>query len=351
MSTLGLKNLTATIVAVSLTIANGCNQPAGADNADAEASRSSSTSKSPQPAVTPLPFGGTLLVDADMLPTPGYKIAHKSQADLENVLNQGRVFYANQPESQITIPPGFENCFAELDSFAMEANKVSAKMRKTLDVSKCVALATNPSIKIVSIKATLDIFLYLSCSKGDVSGLNGKPFREMSTNLAAKSGCEEGAIHIEFLSVTEADAVYSPGIAVKFKRRTVSIDGTAKLTGCKFTVKNKIETRDNECINFAKDDYSFTGMGIASSFSDLYKFQFENVASDYNSPDNIWRSKGKIQLSVNNWAGSVVFSSSTEAPDYNAVDTSTQATSNGQLSAQPAGPDLYIPSMLQNNYM
>ncbi|MBM4253593.1 MAG: hypothetical protein FJ146_16620 [Deltaproteobacteria bacterium] len=312
-----------------------------------ENSRSTTSSGSSQPAVTPLPVGGSLLVEADIIPTPNALRAKKTQPELEKFLNMARVFYVNQPESQLNVPPGFEECYTELDSFTMDANKVSAKMLKTLDISKCVKIATDQSITIQSITATLEIYFYMACTVGDISALQGKPFREMSTNLIAKSGCEEGSLHLEFLSVTNAEAVYPGGISTKFKRRTASLDGTSQLKGCKFKVKDKIETRDNECMNFAKDDYSFDlGGGLGDTFSDIYKFEFKDVTGDYNAPDNIWRSKGSIQLSVNNWTGTVKFNGATEAPQYDATEVDDNTTATGTLTATPPGSDMFIPASL-----
>ena len=332
-----------------LVLAASCVQLNASDSSKTESSRTTTSSGSPQPAVTPLPVGGSLLVEADLMPTPNHIKGSKNQSELEKVLNMGRVFYANQPETELKVPPGFEGCYAELDTFTMDANKVSAKMVKTLDISKCVSLATDQGIRINSVNATLEIYLYMSCSVGDLSGLQGKPFREMSTNLIAKSGCEEGTLHLEFLSSTTASAVYPGDIATSFKRRTVSLDGTSQLKGCKFKVKDKVETRDNDCINYAKDDYSFDIAGMTRSFSDLYKFQFQDVASDYNSPDNIWRSKGRIQLSVNNWTGSVSFNGATESPAYEASDEVADTDVSGRLTATPAGGDMFVPATLMSD--
>lgn len=223
-------------------------------------------------------------------------------------------------------------------------------MVKTLDISSCVKLATDKSIQINSIKATLEIYLYMTCTVGDLSGLQGKPFREMSNNLIAKSGCEDGSLHIEFLSYTNASAVYPGGISTTFKRRTVSLDGTGQLKGCNFKVKDKIETRDNECINYAKDDYSFSlSGGVVKPFSDLYKFQFQNALGDFNSANNIWRSQGKMQLSVNNWAGAVNFTNPTTAPTYEAKDQTTTASATGQLVATPPSSDAFVPATINSN--
>jgi hypothetical protein len=288
---------------------------------------------------------GAFLVDADLVPTEGYKLNTKTSDEVLTTLNQTSVFYNNQPKAQAPLPTNITGCLSELDTTTIDANKVSAKIIKNLDVSNCVKQLTDPRLTINSLTATLKVYMYLSCSSGDVSGLKGKSFTSLQDIVLGKTGCKEGTFHLQFLSEQTAEVNYGI-IPTTFKRRVVSLDGTNALTGCKFSVNNNIETRADDCINFAKDDYSFITPSATLSYYDIYKYKFLGVTSDASSDDNIWRSTGKIELSVDSWTGVVSFTGANTSPTYALQDSASNAAVTGSLKVAAPGAELLTPSLV-----
>lgn len=331
-------------IAVFFVLTASCNQPASSERTKSQTTSPAPSAPPPDTAVTPLPVSGAFLVDADLVPTEGYKLNSKTAEQVLTTLSQTSVFYNNQPKAQVTLPTNITSCLSELDTTTIDANKVSAKIIKNLDVSNCVKQLTDPSLTVNSLTATLKVYMYLSCSSGDVSGLKGKPFTSLQDVVLGKTGCKEGTFHLQFVSEQTAELLYG-FIPTTFKRRVVSLDGTNALTGCKFSVNNNIESRADDCINFAKDDYSFITPSATLSYYDIYKYKFLGVTSDSSSDDNIWRSTGKIELSVDSWTGVVSFTGSNTSPSYTLQDSASNAAVTGSLKATAPGAGFLTPDM------
>jgi hypothetical protein len=332
-------------VAVFFILTVSCNQPASSERTKIQTTSPAPSAPPSDTAVTPLPVSGAFLVDADLVPTEGYKLNTKTSDEVLTTLNQTSVFYNNQPKAQAPLPTNITGCLSELDTTTIDANKVSAKIIKNLDVSNCVKQLTDPRLTINSLTATLKVYMYLSCSSGDVSGLKGKSFTSLQDIVLGKTGCKEGTFHLQFLSEQTAEVNYGI-IPTTFKRRVVSLDGTNALTGCKFSVNNNIETRADDCINFAKDDYSFITPSATLSYYDIYKYKFLGVTSDASSDDNIWRSTGKIELSVDSWTGVVSFTGANTSPTYALQDSASNAAVTGSLKVAAPGAELLTPSLV-----
>ena len=332
------------IVAVFFVLTASCNQPASSERTKSQTTPPAPSAPPPDTAVTPLPVSGAFLVDADLVPTEGYKLNSKTAGQVLTTLAQTSVFYINQPKAQMTLPINITSCLSEPDTTTIDANKVSAKIIKNLDVSNCVKQLTDPSLTVNSLTATLKVYMYLSCSSGDVSGLKGKPFTSLQDVELGKTGCKEGTFHLQFLSEQTAELLYG-FVPTTFKRRVVSLDGTNALKGCKFSVNNNIESRADDCINFAKDDYSFITPSTTLSFYDIYKYKFIGVTTDVSSDANIWRSTGKIELSVNSWTGEVAFTGANTSPTYSLQDSVSNTPVSGSLKATPPGAELLTPDM------
>ena len=301
-----------------------------------------------QQSSTPLSLKESIVSMADLQLNAGFTLQSTSESDLINALNTDDRLYNNQPnassdQSSAASNSNTDGCYS-YDDMIIESNKVSARGTITKDISDCVKKQPgNDAPTMEQVKYTLRANVYFACDDRDLSVYNGKKLGDLFSQ-GGKNGnssgdlCSKGSYLFQVIMDSDIVAA-SDGGTYETKTHFVSHDGAKDLGPCKVVAAGNNVTNVDQCMYFAKTETSVTPVqpsGSSVNQGTLIKYNLIGISDDSSSGNNVWHKGGKIDVSYNDWSGTLIYTGSATAPKYTLRQGSSGAPIAGSLTATPA---------------
>ena len=276
-------------------------------------------------SVVPLPPGESLITAADIEPTPGFTPATLTAADLIKNLNEKSGLYANQPDLEKQTA-----CGKVVDALVLQANEKSVLLSTTIDLTACSNQDnTNENVQVT--QETAKMRFYITCSSGDLSSLDGKGSKILSENPVFKL-CKNGVMWGE-TKITSKFTSTDPDNSYSAEATGITYFGDQKLKGCKFTVAKNIATYPEGCISTYKTDYTTKRPDTVQKEERYSKYTNNGVKTDISSTANVWYASGTIDVTNNDWTGTLTYTGSANPPSYVLTQDGSSTAITGKLTA------------------
>lgn len=162
-----------------------------------------------------------------------------------------------------------------------------------------------PATKVTLSKAQLSFYLQQSCQGGDLSALHGQKLSSIETIPECDKNLSLKNIKVEIAGLAEGSTKTTDlSSTLVFARSTVSNEACAVLR------EGSTYTEDPGCVTIWKKISSADG-GTAIFSQSLHK-SLKSMASNKNS----WYASGSLEISLNDWAGTVSYRGSEINPAY-----------------------------------
>ena len=109
--------------------------------------------------------------------------------------------------------------------------------------------------------------------------------------------------------------------------------GDQKLKGCKFTVAKNIATYPEGCISTDKNDYTIKRPDTVQKEERYSKYTINGVKTDISSTANVWYASGTIDVTNNDWTGTLTYTGSANPPSYVLTQDGSSTAITGKLTA------------------
>lgn len=211
-----------------------------------------------------------------------------------------------------------------------------------LDFSTCVQKSFGsifPGATVDVRKAFIGFYNLATCDGQDLSSFDGTKLKD----LPDRGPCEGSGKLLTNSRINLDLSVTLDGQTFTLTNTSYTATATLANEPCTYSGTAEARTVSNDCVSVSK---TITSSPEAST--EYSKFSYKDLTWA-DSEANTWYSQGSMDLLINNWTGSIVFTGPLENPTYNlsnGVDTLT-----GTLFMPPPvttlAPPLYRPAMLK----
>jgi len=285
---------------------------------------------------SPIAPGTSVVAVADLAATSGFTMNTPAQADALAFLSAESELYNNQPPAPKTSP-----CDSAFDLIKTQANQASALINATVDVTSCkqqeLSANADAGTTWTVTSATAKLYGYKTCTAGDLSFLDGKTLKDLSTKSPSDilvQHCTKSTMVFDTQNTLNANLTIS-GTNSTVTYATTTHEGSAGGGPCPHTGASHNSSYDDSCVYVEKSDITITTNGTTTKTEDLLKLTFNGVTDDMSSATSVWHKFGTIAVTYDNWTGSLTYSDSGVAPSYSLAPTGGAAVT-GTLTVTPS---------------
>ncbi len=272
--------------------------------------------------------GDPLITAADLEPTPGFTQSSLTADEVIENLNQEGSLYANQPDLLTDSA-----CGKLFDALVIKANAKSVLLNTTIDSTACSNQdKKNDTFRFTQM--TRKMLLYVSCSSGDLSSMDGKTLSSPEVINLLKL-CKNGVMRSEIKTNGKRTSI-EPENSYNIEETHTIYMGDQNLKGCKFNVSKNIVTYPEGCIAVEKSDYIVKRSDGVQKVADFAKYTNNGVKSDATSTTDVWYRSGTIDVTVNDWKGTLTYTGSANPPSYVLTQGDGSTAITGKLTATAA---------------
>ncbi len=198
------------------------------------------------------------------------------------------------------------------------------------DVAACYekalkeAMAGGEGTDNVSIKVDrmlFKFFLTVTCTGKDLSSYDGRSFEEIS-ETEDDFECEAGSMLTNF-SMDASTRISYQGKSMVSAILSQSFSGNASGEGCAYTKTETESTQADGCMEIESNSDSQSGDGANESSSEYTKFTSTGLKG---TKGGTYHSAGSKAFVINNWTGTLTFTSASTPPTYEASAGSLSAS-------------------------
>ena len=292
----------------------------------------STTSSTPAPVTSALADDGRFLKLTDLEAPTGYKLNSLEGDMVINSINDvSFVYNASAPG----LPVGSDDpndCMKVPATVKWVANKESAKIGYTMDVSNCEQKKDTESTYF-NYSQVWKAYTYITCVGADLSSLNGKSINE-SFDF---SKCAEFSRRSEMRMDLNTNVIDAKGTHAIWNISSVMFYGSEGLGSCKSKINQKIETIADGCLQVSRTAFNVkllaedTVVGESKDY-DIQKLSSKGIVNNRSDALNKWSSAGSISVEQNDWTGSVVYDGGQVNPSYTVKNATRGEIRTGKVS-------------------
>lgn len=248
-----------------------------------------------------------------------------NRKSLRKELNKQSAFFSN-PQLADTFTSEQECLTQKLEETLIEATDATLKFEANLDLIDCPSTGDAAKLKSNRVR----VLYFLSCNSADFREWNAKAasvFVKKSPSI--DSFCKAGEGY--YLLNTKINRAFENDLAQGKTDLVVSTHMRGLMTktgeGCKFSIQEKIRSFDDGCLQFDSNLTVQSSGKTANLFLAISRGLKSELGDKYFS-------SGTMDITLNNWQGSVTFGGSNIAPTYKL--TSSIGKDEGKLTTPAA---------------